>query len=199
MSARPDVVRDEAVARWCRFVRIEHNLGDLQDPGEADAVPAVDAGADAAWHAHSVADLLRDMRGGIAVLWLALREDAWPETVELDVLFASDREIAELNGRWRGKPRPTNVLSWPAADLAAGETPGERWGDLAFAYETIRREAGERGWPLKAYLTHLAVHGALHCLGYDHENDADAQEMEGIESRVLARLGLPDPYADDPA
>jgi probable rRNA maturation factor len=69
-------------------------------------------------------------------------------------------------------------------------------GDIAIAYETMRREADEEGKPFDDHLSHLAVHGFLHLIGYDHENDADAEEMEALETEILAQLGIPDPYAD---
>lgn len=129
-----------------------------------------------------------------------------PAAIEVSVLFTDDAEIADLNGRFRGKPSPTNVLSWPAAELrpsAPGAKPaaprlarGQRTpiGDIALAAETVAREAQERNLALRDHAAHLVMHGLLHCLGYDHETDADAALMEGVESRAMARLGLSDPY-----
>ena len=121
---------------------------------------------------------------------------AWPARTVVGVLLASDADIAELNARWRDRPSPTNVLSWPAAAIEAGDPPGAHWGELAFAEGVVERQAAARGWPARDYLTHLAVHGLAHCLGYDHETDREADLMEGAETRILARLGLPDPYAE---
>lgn len=122
------------------------------------------------------------------------------------VMGCDDARIATLNAEFRGKPVPTNVLSWPAEDLspdAEGEEPylpGEpedealSLGDIALAWETCAREAVEGEKPMPDHVTHLVVHGLLHCLGYDHVRDGDAARMEGLEVRILASLGLPDPY-----
>ena len=129
---------------------------------------------------------------------LSLVSDGW----ELSLLACDDARIATLNADFRAKPTPTNVLSWPSEDLAPA-TPGampdhsdlsEEVGDLALAYQTCAREAADGGKPLEHHVTHLIVHGLLHCLGFDHETDADADLMETTETRILARLGVPDPY-----
>ena len=125
----------------------------------------------------------------------------------LAVMGCDDARIATLNGEFRGKEKPTNVLSWPAWDLAADADGGapdapeqgkpddpESLGDIAIAYDTCAREATEAGKPLADHVTHLVVHGLLHCLGYDHIRDGDAALMEGTEVRILATLGLSDPY-----
>ncbi|MBY6154145.1 rRNA maturation RNase YbeY [Vannielia litorea] len=129
-----------------------------------------------------------------------------PYDIELSVLGADDARIAELNGDFRGKPQPTNVLSWPAEDLAA-DTPGDDplapepdpdgtlpLGDIALAYETCAWEAEAGGIALRDHLTHLVVHGMMHLLGYDHINDADAELMEAREAEILAKLGVKNPY-----
>jgi probable rRNA maturation factor len=130
-----------------------------------------------------------------------------PDRFAVSLLAAGDDRIAGLNAEFRGKPAPTNVLSWPAEDRAA-ETPGampdlpdpapgdppEELGDIALALGVITREAAAAGKPFDHHLTHLIVHGLLHLLGFDHIDDADAALMEGIETRVLARMGVPDPY-----
>lgn len=126
----------------------------------------------------------------------------------LVVMGCDDARIATLNADFRGKPKPTNVLSWPSEERAAeiyGDTPdlpgaGDaddpvELGDIAIAYETCEREAAEQGKPMTDHVTHLLVHGLLHCLGYDHEDDADAALMEATEVRILASLGLSDPYS----
>lgn len=113
---------------------------------------------------------------------------------EICVLFTGDAAIRILNRDWRGLDKPTNVLSFPAPDQTG--VPGPRpLGDVALAYETTAREAEEEGKTLQAHATHLIVHGILHCLGYDHETDAEAEEMEALETEALARLGIADPYA----
>ncbi len=129
-----------------------------------------------------------------------------PERFEISLLACDDARIAALNADFRGKPQPTNVLSWPAddIDLPLGEVPelpapgpdGPPYelGDIAIAFETCQREAQEQGKPFADHVRHLLVHGTLHLLGFDHINDADAAVMEGIETRVLATMGVPDPY-----
>lgn len=125
-----------------------------------------------------------------------------PARFALSILACDDDRIAALNTEFRGKPVPTNVLSWPSGHRAPA-TPGaapdlsdlpEELGDLALAFQTCAREATDGNKPLADHVTHLIVHGLLHCLGYDHETDADAERMENLESRILARLGVADPY-----
>ena len=108
---------------------------------------------------------------------------------ELAVMLCDDAAMRDLNDRWRGRPEPTNVLSFPA--VAGTGTLG----DIAIAYETTAREANAEGKPFGEHLAHLAVHGFLHLLGYDHESDAEAAAMERLEVAILARLGITDPYA----
>lgn len=126
-----------------------------------------------------------------------------PEDHEIALLACDDARVADLNAEFRGKPSPTNVLSWPAHDLAP-LSPGARpplpplagpLGDVAIALETCRREAETAGLPLKDHVLHLILHGCLHLLGFDHETEADAALMEDMERRLLARLGIADPYA----
>jgi len=132
--------------------------------------------------------------------------DLPPEAFEVSILACDDARIARLNAEFRGKPGPTNVLSWPSEERAA-ETPGARpalpdpddpmaaeLGDLALAFETCAREAEAAGKPLADHLTHLVVHGTLHLLGFDHETDPDAALMEGLEVKILATLGMANPY-----
>ncbi len=113
---------------------------------------------------------------------------------ELTLALSDDAAVRVLNRDWRGKDAPTNVLSFPAPRMP--ETEGGRvyWGDIVVAYETTAREAQEAGRPLAQHAAHLAVHGFLHLAGYDHENNADAEVMEGLERAILARIGIPDPY-----
>ncbi|MFN3943731.1 MAG: rRNA maturation RNase YbeY [Allosphingosinicella sp.] len=120
--------------------------------------------------------------------------------LEVSVRFTCDEEVRALNRDYRGKDKPTNVLSFPMlepGEIAAADGPmALLLGDVVLAYETCVREAAERGIAIEDHAAHLLVHGTLHLLGYDHEtSDADAEEMEEIERRALARLGLSDPYA----
>ncbi len=108
-------------------------------------------------------------------------------------------ESAALNAGFRGKAAPTNVLAFvaPSPPLPSAELDEPELGDLVICMAVADAEAAEQGKPLTAHLAHLTVHGTLHLLGYDHQNDADAAVMEGLERSVLAGLGLPDPYAGD--
>lgn len=113
--------------------------------------------------------------------------------VELSVVLAEDARIRELNRTWLGKDKPTNVLSFPAAESAGGKL--RFLGDIVLAFETIKREADAERKSLEHHVAHLAVHGTLHLLGYDHGSDSDAESMEDRERSILGRLGISDPYA----
>jgi probable rRNA maturation factor len=108
---------------------------------------------------------------------------------EVSVLLTDDAGIRALNGQWRGIDKPTNVLSFPAA-----KPGGPALGDIVMAYETLVRECGDEDREFLHHLAHLAVHGFLHLIGYDHQTDSEADAMEGLESRIMTRLNLPDPY-----
>lgn len=118
------------------------------------------------------------------------------------VLFTSDAEVHTLNREWRSRDKPTNVLSFPMLERAELETlapggPPEMLGDIALAHETCAREAAEKGVTLQAHATHLIVHGLLHLAGHDHvDSDEQAEAMEALETRILAKLGIADPYGD---
>jgi len=117
----------------------------------------------------------------------------------LAIVLADDSTIRALNRQWRGKNAPTNVLSFPAAALpSAGRgkrrTASPYIGDIVIAYQTTAREAAAEGKRFNHHLAHLAVHGFLHLLGYDHDNDRDADKMERLERRILARMSIADPY-----
>ena len=107
----------------------------------------------------------------------------------VSLLLADDAAVRELNAQWREQDKPTNVLSFPAPPTTAPHL-----GDVALAFETCAREAAEQDKPLAHHLAHLVAHGVLHLLGWDHETDAEASEMEALERRILADLGVPDPY-----
>ena len=151
------------------------------------------------WHAIDLAELSE--RAAVAALaHLGLDPDGW----EISVLGCDDARISVLNGDFRDKPQPTNVLSWPSEERGASD-PGNapdlplastdpELGDIAIAYDTCAREADESQKPLTDHATHLIVHGVLHLLGYDHIRDEDATLMQAIEVEVLGKLGLPDPY-----
>jgi probable rRNA maturation factor len=118
---------------------------------------------------------------------------------ELAVMLTDDSGIRTLNNNWRGIDKPTNVLSFPALPPTGAGGPEDAprmLGDIAIAYETTRKEADDEQKPFDHHLSHLAVHGFLHLIGYDHEQDHDAEEMESLEQAILAQLGIPDPYAD---
>lgn len=115
--------------------------------------------------------------------------------VEVSVLLANDELVTTLNRDYRGQDRPTNVLSFPAGSPAWPDSPQPALlGDVVVAFETTRHEAETEGRPLADHLSHLVVHGTLHLLGYDHESDDEAREMEALEVELLADLGVPDPY-----
>jgi len=109
---------------------------------------------------------------------------------EISLLLTDDDEVAALNETWRGKPGPTNVLSFPAP-----ENPAGLLGDIAMAAQTVEREAISQGKSFEAHACHLAVHGFLHLIGYDHMTTPEAEAMEARERAILASLGIPDPYA----
>ena len=135
----------------------------------------------------------------------ALRRTArgtWLTEAEVSVLLTDDATVRRLNAAYRAVDRPTDVLSFPALDLAPGADPGARphgpvcLGDIVLADETVRTEATAEGKALDAHVCHLVVHGTLHLLGHDHRNAAQAGVMERLEVDILADLGLGDPYAE---
>jgi probable rRNA maturation factor len=113
----------------------------------------------------------------------------------IDVVLTNDAEMQILNKEWRGMNKPTNVLSFPSPDMPVPEGEVAHLGDIVLAWGTVAREAQDAGKPLSAHVTHLVVHGTLHLLGFDHEDDADADVMEKKETEVLASLNIADPYA----
>lgn len=149
---------------------------------------------DARWET-AVADLealvTRAVEAGLAV---APEKPDGP--VEVSVLLTDDTAVRELNRTWRGKDKPTNVLSFPAAPQPRHAGTAAPLGDVVLAYETLVRESAEQSKPLQNHLAHLLVHGTLHCLGQDHEiGETEADAMEALEVAALATLGIPDPYA----
>jgi probable rRNA maturation factor len=127
---------------------------------------------------------------------LAQQLDALGDVASATIALSSDAAVQTLNRDYRGKDMPTNVLSFPAPTLLHHDSAGARpLGDIILALETVQREAVEQCIPVLHHVQHLVIHGVLHLCGYDHETEADAMVMEGIETEILARLGIPDPYA----
>lgn len=138
----------------------------------------------------------------------AIAESAFPQlgssarTVELGVRLTGDEEVRELNSQWRGKDKPTNVLSFPMAEPdeledSATDGPELMLGDIVLARGVCAAEAEEKAISVEHHASHLLVHGTLHLLGYDHHDDESAADMEAREVRALARLGIADPYAGE--
>lgn len=134
---------------------------------------------------------------GAAGEFLATKEaQPFPDQpTELSLVFTDDESIRGINSEWRGQDKATNVLSFPAYPIAPGDMPGPMLGDIVIARETVEREAVELDKSFEAHLTHLLVHGFLHLFGYDHMQTEEAEEMEALETGILAVLGLSDPYA----
>lgn len=151
--------------------------------------------ADTRWQATALEDI--STRAEAA---LAERLGLTADLLEISLLACGDERIAELNGEFRGKASPTNVLSWPAEALTPPALPEAEpdgtlpLGDIALAFETCAREAEAQGQTFDDHVTHLIVHGLLHLLGYDHEIDDDALRMEALEREILGKLGISDPY-----
>lgn len=124
---------------------------------------------------------------------LALRQRSADS--ELTIRLVDEPEGRELNRTWRQKDYATNVLSFPA-DVPDEFLDIPLLGDLVICVPVVAREAAEQGKPLAAHWAHLVIHGCLHLLGYDHIEDAEAEEMENLERQLLAELGHPDPYAE---
>src|SRR5882724_1294740 len=146
------------------------------------------------------APLWATQRGAKATVRRAILEAAIATSTsagELAIVLTDDSAIRSLNRDWRSKDKPTNVLSFPARRNGR-ETP-HHLGDIVIAYQTTTREAEAERKPFLHHLAHLAVHGFLHLIGYDHEADEEAEAMEGLEIAVLARIRVPNPYiARDP-
>lgn len=123
-----------------------------------------------------------------------------PQNMEISALLCGDERIADLNRSFRGKAVPTNVLSWPADEIAPEAAPVVTsdgfLGDIAIARQTVETEALAQHLTVENHFAHLFAHGVLHLLGYDHETDADAEVMEGLESQAMKKMGIKDPYAE---
>ena len=115
---------------------------------------------------------------------------------ELSLVFTDDANIRTINAKWRQIDKATNVLSFPAFPIQPGQRPGPILGDIVIARETVQHEAQEENKSFDDHLSHLIVHGLLHLTGYDHQNDDEAEQMESLERKILASLGISDPYND---
>ncbi len=152
---------------------------------------AVDIAIDhEAWHVVAGLDAVAQRAAAAA---LATMDDA-PTDAEVSLVLCDDAFIRTLNRTWRGKDQPTNVLSFPI-DAATPGTGPRLLGDIVVAYETTAREAIEEGKSLPDHLAHLVVHGMFHLLGYDHEEDSQADVMEALEGRALETIGVASPYS----
>jgi len=157
-------------------------------PPTADVLIAADC-----WKAEAEAESIVQNAIATAATFVTLPAEA----TELAVMLTDDDGIRTLNRNWRSLDKPTNVLSFPALQPATAPGPDDAprmLGDIAIAYETTRREAETDAKPFPHHLSHLAVHGFLHLLGYDHIEDSEAEVMEELERRILAKLGIADPY-----
>lgn len=165
----------------------------MTGPSERDTV-CVDVGGLALEIEVAAADGLVDATlAQVVASALGVANDvAGPRRGAVTVVIGDDERIRLLNKLWRGFDKPTNVLSFRYPDNQAG--PLAYIGDIAISYETAAREAAAEHKPLLDHIAHLSVHGFLHLLGYDHEQDREADEMEHLERLILARVGIPDPY-----
>ena len=129
---------------------------------------------------------------------LALADiDPQGRVIEVGVRLVDDGTIQGLNRDWRGRDKPTNVLSFPLGDAGPVTDPDFPWliGDIVMSYDTVTAEAIRDSKPLEHHVVHLAIHATLHLIGHDHEDEAEAEAMEAAEIRLLAGLGIADPYA----
>jgi len=161
----------------------------------------IELDADADWDSSNWAELARKAATS------AIAESAFPQlgsgprSVELGIRLTGDEEVRALNAEWRGKDKPTNVLSFPMAEPAelgdaSADGPELMLGDIVLARGVCAAEAAGKAISIEAHASHLLVHGTLHLLGYDHGDDEAAADMEAREVRALARLGIADPYGD---
>ena len=160
------------------------------------ALPAIDIAVEAGdWPDE---DALNGRVADVLEVTIALARPRLTPATEISFVFTDDAHVRDLNRRYRETDAPTNVLSFPAPQMTPGAF-GPLLGDLVFAAETVTREAAAEDLPRDHHLAHLVVHGFLHLLGYDHQVEADATAMERLETAILARLGIADPYAGEPA
>ena len=154
-------------------------------PNLRAAAPSVEIRIDSAlWQAQPLAEqTARDAIAAAATLAAA--------SGEVSIVLTDDAAIKKLNADWRGIDKATNVLSFPAPK---GPGDAKLLGDIVIAYETLVQECDDEGHKFLHHLAHLTVHGFLHLIGYDHENDSQADEMEGLESKIMSAMKMPDPY-----
>jgi len=163
----------------------------MKPAADSASLPTVDLLVEAgAWATEPA--LRRLVERAMAAAMAAARPLVAPDS-ELSLVFTDDAHVRRLNRQYRGKDSRTNVLSFPAPAARPGVV-GPLLGDVVLAHETVAREADEQGLAFDAHLTHLIIHGFLHLLGYDHEEEGEAAVMEGMETRVLGHLGIADPY-----
>lgn len=159
-----------------------------------EARVAIDIAAPAPQWRKAVADCAarvdQTARAALAAAWPAATAG---DGVELSIVLGDDAMVRALNREWRGRDTPTNVLSFASGEAPCAGRP-LLLGDVVLAYETVAREAAVQGKTLGDHLAHLIVHGTLHLLGHDHETARDAARMEALERRVLAGIGVADPY-----
>lgn len=168
-------------------------LQDHQHGTVATSRIAIDVVEDAGdWSTVATSDQLSALiLEAVCAVDTCVADDAWPGTA-LTVSLSDDANVAELNERFRGKPKPTNVLSFPPGPAS----PPDQLGDIVLALETVTREALEQDISQIDHVRHLVVHGVLHLIGYDHETADDAEEMEALEVKILEHLGVDNPYRD---
>jgi probable rRNA maturation factor len=176
---------------------IESNTMDvLPPPGEAEAASDDEPGPSPAGVV-VLHDAWRDLQDSVLTVHeavnAAIRFVPMLADGEIAIALSSDADVQALNGRFRGKDTPTNVLSFPGASgpHGSGDAPS---GDIVIAFETVAREAADEDKPVLHHLAHLTVHGLLHLAGHDHDADGDAEIMEALERRILESLNIPDPY-----
>ena len=155
-----------------------------------DAEVAVE---DDRWRSHPEIEI--DVQRAIAAL-LSCQPELVRYPAAVTIVLSDDSRVAALNGDFRARPQPTNVLSFPAHESATEPGSPPYLGDIIIARETVEREAGDAGIPVSHHLQHLTIHGLLHLLGYDHQSSLEAELMEAVETRVLHTLGIADPYTE---
>ncbi|HLJ65326.1 MAG TPA: rRNA maturation RNase YbeY [Stellaceae bacterium] len=134
-------------------------------------------------------------RGALDAAWTHASFLTTSSAAELTVVLAGDEVVRTLNRQWRGEDKATNVLAFEARDTTSPKEAPRYIGDVVLAFETVTAEAAAQGKKFEDHLAHLVVHGVLHLLGFDHEKEEDAHAMEALEIKILARLGIGNPYA----